>query len=96
MGVLYAYMKSDVKKRVVRRLKIVEGQIRGLQNMVEKENYCIDIITQTSAVRNALSSIEDVMLENHLEEHAQHQMKGKESKKAMKEIMGVYKLAKKK
>lgn len=96
MGVLYLYMKIDVKKRIERRLKIIEGQIRGLQKMVQDENYCIDIITQTSAARNALSSIEDLMLENHLEEHAQHQIKGKESKKAMKEIMDVYKLAKKK
>ncbi len=64
--------------------------------MIDKEMYCIDIITQTSAIRNALSSAEDLALENHLEEHAQHQMKGKQSKKAMKEIMDVYRLAKKK
>lgn len=95
-GVLYISMKKDVKKRVSHRLKIVEGQVRGLHKMIDEEEYCIDIITQTSAIRHALSSIEDLMLENHLEEHAQHQMRGGESKRAMKEIMDVYKLAKKK
>ena len=89
-------MKKDVKKKVDRRLKIIEGQIRGLQRMVNEESYCIDIITQTSAIRSALSSVEDLMLENHLEEHAQHQIKGKQSKKMMEEILEVYKLAKKK
>ena len=89
-------MKTEVTKRVGRRLKIIEGQIRGLQKMIEDESYCIDVITQASAARKALSSVEDLMLENHLEQHAQHQMKGKESKKAMKEIMSVYKLAKSK
>jgi DNA-binding FrmR family transcriptional regulator len=96
MGVLYAYMKAEVKKRVGRRLKIIEGQVRGLEKMIDEDEYCIDVITQASAIRHALSSVEDLMLENHLEQHAQHQMKGKESKKAMKEIMSVYKLAKKK
>jgi len=89
-------MKKEVKKQLLRRLKIIEGQVKGLQKMIDKEMYCIDIITQTSAIRNALSSAEDLALENHLEEHAQHQMKGKQSKKAMKEIMDVYRLAKKK
>jgi DNA-binding FrmR family transcriptional regulator len=89
-------MKKETKKQVDRRLKIIAGQVRGLQKMIDDEHYCVDIITQASAVRHALSSVEDLMLENHLEQHAQHQMKGKESKKAMKEIMDVYKLAKKK
>jgi DNA-binding FrmR family transcriptional regulator len=39
-------MRQDIKTKAIRRLKIVEGQIRGLQKMVEDEKYCIDIITQ--------------------------------------------------
>ena len=89
-------MKSQIKKQVERRLKIIEGQVRGLQKMVDTEVYCIDIITQTSAIRSALSSVEDLMLENHLEEHAQHQIKSRQPKKMVKEILEVYKLAKKK
>ncbi|MBI2618088.1 metal-sensitive transcriptional regulator [Candidatus Kaiserbacteria bacterium] len=89
-------MKKEVKKRLVRRLNIIEGQIRGLQKMVEEEVYCVDIITQTSAVRHALSSIENVMLENHLSTHVISQMKSGAHKKAIGEILSVYKVSKKK
>jgi len=89
-------MKKEVKKKIHRRLKIIEGQVRGLQNMVEEEEYCVDIITQTSAVRHALSSIEDVMLENHLSTHVVEQMRSGKHKLATDEILSVYKLSKKK
>ena len=86
-------MKKSVKKRLQRRLKIIEGQVRGLLKMVNEEVYCIDIITQTSAVREALSSVEDAMLENHLSTHVVGQMKSGKSKKATAEMLKVYKLA---
>jgi CsoR family transcriptional regulator, copper-sensing transcriptional repressor len=89
-------MNTDIKGRAIRRLKIVEGQIRGLQSMVEKEEYCIDIITQASAIKEALSGIEDLILENHLSTHVIEQMKKKEDKKAVEEILKVYKLNRKK
>jgi len=88
-------MIKENKAKLVRRLKIIEGQIRGLQEMVEKEKYCIDVITQTSAVKQALSVIEDAMMENHLSTCALDQIKkGKESK-AKKEILKVYRLKRK-
>lgn len=83
------------KSRILRRLKIIEGQVKGLQDMVEKNVYCIDIITQTSAVKNALSSVEDVLLENHLSSCLVPQIKKGETGKAMKEILKVYKLKRK-
>lgn len=89
-------MKKEVKRKLMRRLKIIAGQIKGLQKMVEEGEYCIDVITQTSAVRQALSSVEDVMLENHLSTHVVEQMKGGKHKKATDEIIAVYKLSKKK
>jgi len=89
-------MKRDLKKRAIRRLKILEGQIRGLQRMVEKEEYCIDILQQSMAAKQALSSIEDLILENHLSTHVIEQIKtGKESK-PIEEILAIYKLARKK
>lgn len=89
-------MKHDTKKKVLRRLKILEGQVRGLQRIVEEEHYCIDILTQTSAVKEALSSIEDLILENHLSTHVLHQMQHGEGEKSTKEILEIYKLAKRK
>ncbi len=89
-------MKQATKKKALRRLKILEGQVRGLQRMVEEEAYCVDIITQASAVKEALSSIEDLILENHLSTHVIEQMKSGKEKKAVEEILKVYKLAQKK
>lgn len=89
-------MKKDVKQKVSKRLKIIEGQVRGLQKMVDEEKYCIDVITQTQAVKEALSSFEDVMLENHLSTHVIEQMRNGEHSRAAKEILSVYKVAKRK
>ena len=88
-------MKATVKKGVMRRLKIAEGQVRGLQKMVSEDAYCIDIITQASAIRHLISAVEDLMLENHLGEHVVHQMQRGQGKKATDEIMKVYKVGKK-
>ena len=81
--------------KLLRRLKIIEGQVRGLQDMVTNDTYCIDIITQTSAVKQALSGVEDALMENHLGTCLIHQIqKGKESK-AVEEMLKVYRLKRK-
>jgi len=82
-------------KKLMRRLKIIEGQVRGLQEMVEKDIYCIDIITQTSAIKQALSGVEDVLMENHLGTCAIEQIKKGQEKKAVGEILKVYRLKRK-
>lgn len=92
----YKKMNKETKARAIRRLKIAEGQIRGVQKMVEEEKYCIDIITQASAIKEALSSVEDLLLENHLETHVVHQIKHDEEDQAVEEILKVYKLKRKK
>lgn len=80
---------------LVRRLKIIEGQVRGLQDMLAKGTYCIDVITQTSAVKQALSNIEDELLREHLSTCVVEQVKeGKESQ-AIGEVIKVYKLKRK-
>lgn len=83
------------KVKLLRRLKIIEGQVRGLQEMIDNETYCIDVITQTSAVKQALSGIEDVLMEGHLSTCLVHQIqKGKEAK-AIEEMVKVYRLKRK-
>jgi DNA-binding FrmR family transcriptional regulator len=86
---------NEVKQKLVKRLKIVEGQVRGLQDMLAKDAYCIDIITQTSAVKQALSGIEDALMENHLSTCVIKQIKKGEEKKAIEEILRVYRLKRK-
>ncbi len=77
------------------RLRRIEGQVRGLIRLVEKDTYCIDVITQTSAIKSALSSVEDLLLENHLETCASNQIKSGNIKKAKQEILAVYRLKRK-
>jgi DNA-binding FrmR family transcriptional regulator len=88
-------MKSKLKQQLTRRLKIIEGQVRGLQGMVNEDTYCIDIITQASAVKKALSSFEDAMLKNHLSTHVIEQIKSGRHSQAVLEVLKVYKLSKK-
>ncbi len=83
------------KQKLIRRLKIVEGQIRGLQKMISEDKYCIDVITQTSAVKQALSNIEDALMESHLGHCAINQIKSGQTDKAVREILKVYTLKRK-
>jgi DNA-binding FrmR family transcriptional regulator len=92
----YGGMKTEIKKKVIRRMQIVQGQMKGLTQMIEDEKYCVDIITQSSAIKEALSGIENLMLENHLTTHVLHQMKTGHEKKAVEEILKIYKLTQKK
>lgn len=87
--------KLKPKQKIIRRLKIIEGQVRGLQEMISKDTYCIDVITQTSAVKQALSGIEDSIMENHLQTCVVDQVKKGQGVKAQKEILKVYRLKRK-
>ena len=89
-------MKKKLKKSALRRLSIIRGQLNGLIKMVEYDKYCVDIITQSSAVKEALSGIEHVILENHLSTHVLEQIKSGQETKAIEEILRIYKLAQKK
>ena len=88
-------MEKPNKQKILRRLKILEGQVRGLQEMIEADKYCIDVITQTSAVKQGLSNIEDILLEGHLGHCAINQIKSGNEKKAVEEILKVYQLKRK-
>ena len=57
---------AAVKERNVKRLRRIEGQVRGLQKMVEDDRYCADIMTQISSVHEALRSVSRELMRNHL------------------------------
>ncbi len=86
---------NEVKQKLLRRLKIIEGQIRGLHDLLQKDAYCIDVITQTSAVKQALSGVEDALMESHLGTCVIDQVKKGEEGKAVGEILKVYRLKRK-
>ncbi len=65
-------MRKDIKTSVGKRLSRIEGQVRGLSKMVEDERYCIDIVTQISAVRAALRRVEEEVLRDHVAHCVEH------------------------
>jgi DNA-binding FrmR family transcriptional regulator len=65
-------MRKDIKASVKKRLGRIEGQVRGLSKMVEEDRYCIDIVTQISAVRAALRRVEEEVLRDHVAHCMEH------------------------
>ncbi|HYR29246.1 MAG TPA: metal-sensitive transcriptional regulator [Thermoanaerobaculia bacterium] len=62
-----AAVDDDLKKDALVRLKRIEGQVRGIQRMVEEQRYCADVLMQISAVHESLRSVAQLMLRNHLQ-----------------------------
>jgi CsoR family transcriptional regulator, copper-sensing transcriptional repressor len=60
-------MEEARRHEVLNRLKSIEGHIRGIQRMVEEDQYCVDILNQTSAISKALEKVDVMILENHLQ-----------------------------
>lgn len=85
-------MTQENKKKAIDRLSRIEGQVKGLKKMIEDDVYCIDVISQTSSVRSALKGLEDMLLEQHLSCCVVEQIKTGKDKKAVEEIIKVYKL----
>ncbi|MGE5620696.1 MAG: metal-sensitive transcriptional regulator [Sphingomonadaceae bacterium] len=82
-----------LKQDLLNRLKSVEGHIRGIQRMVEEEQYCIDILTQTSAIHKALEKIDVMILENHLESCVTTAIRGDdpgERERVLRELLSLF------
>jgi CsoR family transcriptional regulator, copper-sensing transcriptional repressor len=85
-------MRKDSKASCQKRLSRIEGQVRGLAKMVEEDRYCIDIVTQISAVRAALRRVEEEILRDHVAhcvEHAIASGKKGEQRRKVAELMDV-------
>ena len=67
---------GEIKERNLKRLRRIEGQIRGLQRMVEEERYCADIMTQISSVYEALRGVGRELMRNHLKHCAATTIRG--------------------
>lgn len=88
-------MREDIKKRALHRVKIIEGQIRGLEKMIDQEGYCMDLITQSLAVQKSLGSLNKLLVENHLDSHVSHMMKSKDKKQnqqAVEELLKIFEI----
>ena len=88
-------MRVDIKKRASHRTKIIEGQIKGLQKMIDNEQYCMDIITQSLAIQKSLASLNKLIVENHITTHVSDMLSSgdnKQHEQAHEELLRLYEL----
>jgi DNA-binding FrmR family transcriptional regulator len=74
---------------LARRLNRIEGQVRGIGRMIDEDRYCIDILTQVSAVQSALDALALQLLEHHLHGCVQHAVKSGDGDRAIAEALAV-------
>ena len=89
-------MRQDAKSAVLKRLQRIEGQVRGIARMVEDDRYCIDVVTQISAVRAALRRAEEEVLRDHVAHCVEHAITSgdkKDQRQKIAELMDVLKRA---
>jgi DNA-binding FrmR family transcriptional regulator len=85
-------MRKQAKTSCLRRLSRIEGQVRGVARMVERDRYCIDIVTQIAAVRAALRRVEEEILQDHVGhcvEHAITSGSRREQRRKVNELIDV-------
>ncbi len=85
-----AYRPKDTQERILHRLKIARGHLEKVITMVEKDEYCIDVLHQIQAVDSGLKETGNVILENHLQTCAADAIKKGKSKEAIEEVMSVF------
>lgn len=85
------YRPKDIQERILHRYKIVNGHLKKVMDMIEKDEYCIDVIHQSQAIQKALKEIDYLMLENHLNSCVAESFGKGKNKEAMAEVMTVFK-----
>jgi DNA-binding FrmR family transcriptional regulator len=86
-------MEDSIRTDILKRLNYVEGHLAGIRRMVESEQYCVDILKQTYAVRRALEKLEARMLEGHLRDCVVTGVREGREEQVLGELMQLYGLA---
>lgn len=84
---------AGAKPAVLKRLNYIEGHIQGVRRMVEEDQYCVDVLKQTYAVRRAIEKLEAMVLENHLKGCVVHGIKDGREEEVISELAELYDLA---
>ena len=82
---------KDEKQAVINRLKRIEGQVRGIQKMVEEDRYCMDILVQISATGSALKQVRFSVSERHMKHCVHNAIQSGEGAEMIEELLGVMK-----
>ena len=77
---------TETSKDVLKRLRRIEGQVKGIQRMVEDEKSCVDILTQVAAVRAAINKVGSIILEKHSMKCIQNAVSSEDKEKLMGEL----------
>ena len=86
---------QQIQESAGRRLAIIEGQLRGLRRMIDEKQYCIDVLTQISAIHEALRGVGKLVVRHHLETCVTEGLQGEDRGKHYQELMDlIYKLSK--
>jgi DNA-binding FrmR family transcriptional regulator len=88
-------MQAEKKVEVLKRLAFIEGHLNGVRKMVEGDQYCVDILKQTYAVRRAIEKMEALMLDNHLHTCVIEGIKDGRDDEVIGELVSLYELANK-
>jgi DNA-binding FrmR family transcriptional regulator len=83
-------VQDSVRNEVLKRLRFVEGHLEGVRRMIEKDEYCVDILKQTHAVGKAIEKVEAIMLEGHLRTCVVEGMRDGRQEQVVNELMGLY------
>lgn len=89
-------MNKTTKQRATHRVKIVEGQFKGLHKMIEEDAYCMEILTQSLALQKSLASLSKLVVEHHIHTHIQNALKSDDTvqqEKALLELSQLYELS---
>jgi DNA-binding FrmR family transcriptional regulator len=76
--------EADAKDGLLLRLRRVEGQVRGVQKMVEEERYCPDVLMQMSAIHESLRAVERILMKNHLQHCTTEALRSGDPRKAQR------------
>ncbi len=85
------YRPKNTKERILHRLKIAQGHLKKVSQMVEDDIYCIDILHQSQAVRRAIEEIDNLILETHLKGCVSEAISKGKKDEAIAEVMNVFK-----
>lgn len=88
-------MIPEIKTRAIHRARILQGQIKGLEKMIESEEYCMDVITLSLAIQKSLGSLNKLLVENHLATHVKEMIKStnpKVQKQVQEELLKIFEI----
>lgn len=80
---------TESKEDLIRRLRKIEGQVKGLQRMVESDKYCVDVLVQVAAVRAAINKVGTIVFEHHSRGCLRNAVENNDKEAAIEELIGV-------